>query len=464
MTQLTTEVASLSPAQRALLEQRLKERSDASAKAARGDDSARNFDDENLVLAESNKVVEGLLSKFYGRFPWPWPAMKFDYLEDPAFETTMLNQDVGDWTHRTVPARASIWVGGCGTNQAINTALRFPQASVIGSDISSKSLELCAANARQLGITNLELREESINHVTYKEQFDHVICTGVIHHNADPQISLERLAAALKPDGIMEMIVYNRYHRTVTSGFQKAIRVFGENRGTVDFDSDFDIAKRIVDNFPAREVLERGFIQYMDFSESDFADLLIQPVEHSYTVESLEELGARCGLEFLYPCISLYVKSLSKIFWNLEFKNPELQSLYDALPDTRRWQVTNLLLQDQSPMLWFYLHPANRGTQRKTERQVCDEFLETVFERTDTSQRSFIRDAVGKYALSPHAVPYPLAPPDNSVREIVQRVDGKRTMRAILRELKSDATFQRVNQARIKLTTSAFPYLKAVQV
>lgn len=466
MTQLKNEIASLSPAQRAIFEERLKRKRETappSSIGARNDaDESKSFDDENLVLADSVEGVEGLLSKFYGRFPWPWQAMKFDYLEDPDFEIAMLNQDLGDWEHRTIPTRPAIWVAGCGTNQALSAALRFPNATVVGSDLSGKSLEICANNARQLGVSNLELREESLNHVAYQEQFDHVICTGVIHHNAEPEISMARLAAALRPKGIMEMNVYNRYHRTVTSSFQKAIRIFGEQRGTVDFEDDLKVAKQIVENFPAREVLEKGFIQYMDWSESDFADLLVQPVEHSYTVESLEELGESCGLEFLYPCISPYVRALSTLFWNMEFPDPELSELYESLPDTRRWQVTNLLMQEKSPMLWFYLQHKDRGFPRKTEKQVCDDFLETVFERVGTRQRSFIRGEDGSYTLSPHAVAYPLAQPDPSEREIADMADGQKTMRDIFRELSLEPTFQLVNRARIKLTTTAFPYLRAV--
>ena len=101
------------------------------------------------MLTESQDSVDGLLAKFYRSFPWPWQPIKFDYLEDTDFSINMLNQDIGDFTHRTVPRNAKIWVAGCGTNQALHTALKFPHASVVGSDLSSKSLELCAKNAKE---------------------------------------------------------------------------------------------------------------------------------------------------------------------------------------------------------------------------------------------------------------------------------------------------------------------------
>ena len=471
MTKLANDIANLSPQQRAVLELKLKAKRQNGARAqakiqGKASGAAINkSDEENRVLTESPDSVDGLLANFYRKFPWPWQPIKFDYLEDPDFGINMLNQDLGDFTHSTIQRDAKIWVAGCGTNQALHTALKYPHATVIGSDLSSKSLELCAQNARELGVSNLEVREESLNHVPYREQFDYIISTGVIHHNADPKATLEKLSGALKPDGIMELMVYNRYQRITTSTFQKAIRVFGEQReGGVDFDADFALAKKIALGLPKGNMLEQAFVhtQYMDWSDSDFADLFIHPVEHSYTVESLEDLAESCGMEYVAPCISLYAKSVSTAFsWNMEFGDRGLQEVYDALPDSRRWQVTNLLLFDKSPLLWFYLRHNNQ-VSRKTERQVAEEFLDTTFVKNRTILRSFIRDSEQRYKLSASSVPYPLAAPDTSVRTIFELVDGKTPMRDILAQLEMEATFQTVNQARIHLTTSAFPYVKAI--
>jgi SAM-dependent methyltransferase len=473
MSSLANDIANLSPQQRAVLELKLKAKRQNVARTQTtiqdngGGGAANKSDEENRVLTQSSDSVDGLLANFYRKFPWPWQPMKFDYLTDRDFGIQMLNQDIGDFTHRVIPRDAKIWVAGCGTNQALHTALKYPHATVIGSDLSSKSLELCAKNAGELGVTNLEVKEESLNHVPYKEQFDYIMSTGVIHHNADPRTTLEKLVGALKPDGIMELMVYNRYQRITTSAFQKAIRVFGEQSGdAVDFDADFRIAKKIAGGLPKGSMLEQAFVhtQYMDWSDSDFADLFIHPVEHSYTVESLEDLAASCGMEYAAPCISLYAKSVSTAFsWNMEFGDPDLQKAYDKLPDSRRWQVTNLLMFDKSPLLWFYLRRKDGEAPRKTEGQICEEFLNTTFVKNRTTQRSFIRDGDEHYKLSSSSAPYPLAAPNASVRTIFELVDGKTQMRDIFAHLGMNTMFQIVNQARIQLTTSAFPYLKAVE-
>jgi SAM-dependent methyltransferase len=455
MNGVSKSIDELSPQQRAILELRL-------MKKRRIDTLLPQKDEENLVLAESIDSVDQLLAKFYGRFPWPWRAMKFDYLEDADFETTMINQDLGDWRHETIPGQAKVWVAGCGTNQAIHTALRFRNANVRASDVSTKSLSICQSNARALGLVNLELREESINHVPYRGEFDYVVCTGVIHHNADPQATLEKLSAALKPSGILELMVYNRYHRIVTSSFQKAIRIFGEEDEAIDFDAELGLAKKLINNVSVKDILERAFIQYMDWAESDLADLLIQPVEHSYTVESLEELADRCGLELVAPCISMYAKNLATIDWNLQFADDELRDRYYALSDSRRWQVTNLLLHEKSPLLWFYFQRKDAGRPRKSEKQICEEFLETRFERVETTQRSYLQTEDGNYRHSPTPVPYPMVVPDESVREIYKAIESRLKLREVIQKLGIEPTFQTVNQIRLHLTTSAFPYLRAI--
>lgn len=420
-------------------------------------------DENNLLLVESVDSVDALNASFYGRFPYPWSPAKFDSLHDPRFNTDMLNQAVGDWRHRTVAPDARIWVAGCGTNQAVFTALQFPQASVLGSDVSATSLEICAATAKELGLKNLELKQESLNHVTYRDQFDYLICTGVIHHNADPRATLAGLSVALKPTGIMELMVYNRFHWVIPVAFQQAIRTFCASQGNVDFEGELSITRRIIRDIPKGLLLSGYLSRYGDNPpESMIADELLQPVLYSYTVESLEDMAASCGLEMLLPCLNQFDKETGNYSWNMEFSDPLLKEMYETLPDTRRWQISNLFLLESSPMLWFYLQRVGGGRDRKSERQVCEEFLDTVFFKASTTQSNFLRDADGRYQRSPNALPFPVAAPVAAVRKIFDAVDGQLSMREIFARCGEAPDFHRANQVRMQLTTPAFPYLRSV--
>lgn len=409
----------------------------------------------------STDSVDQINSRFYGKFPYPQRAQKFDYLEDPTFEAMMLNQELGDWAHKWLAPGPRIWVAGCGTNQAVFTALRFPQAAVIGSDLSATSLAVCADTVKTLGITNLELRQESINQSVYRADFDYIIATGVVHHNADPQATLTKIAAALKPEGILELMVYNKFHWTIPAAFQAAIRVLG-GTAAPDFDAELALAKKIINELP-REMSIGVVAKYDDCSDAMLADELLQPVLHHYTVESLSELAAHSGLELLLPCLNQFDKVEGKFSWEMAFQDEALHARYNSLPDLQRWQVTNLLLRERSPQLWFYLQRKDSGHVRKTAKEVCAEFMATKFRRAETRQRGYLRTPDGGYRTLSKPLRYPVLPPDESVRRIVETADGHTTMREVFRRLAIEPSFTNVNRARLLLTTPQSPYLQAVQ-
>ena len=418
-------------------------------------------DDENLVLAGAPDSADQLNAEFYTRFPYPWRALTFYYLENPYFETTMLNHALGAWQGDVVPRTPKIWVAGCGTNQAIFTALRFPRAHVLGTDISAGSLEICSQTARQLDISNLELKQQSINEVTYQDEFDYIISTGVIHHNADPPATLQHMAAALKPSGILELMVYNRFHWTIPAAFQKAVRILNRDETTVDFESGLSVAKAIIEEVSADTSI--GVVaRYREFSDAMLADELLQPILHSYTVESLADMAESCGLEILLPCLNQFDKAEQKWSWNIEFKSEMLRELYESLPDVRRWHVTNLLLREASPQLWFYLQRKDAKRKRRSESEICEEFLATRFTKAATAQRIYVQSDDRKYRLVPGSIVYPSTAPDKSVRKIFDALDETRPLRKTFEQVGVERNFSTVSKARMLLSSSMFPYLKAV--
>lgn len=420
-------------------------------------------DEDNLVLAHSTDSVDAINATFYGRFQFPWPPLTFSKPTQPDLEAVMLNQSLGSWNRSIVPTEPKIWVAGCGTNQAIFTALRFPKATILGTDLSAPSLETASQNARTLGISNLELKEESINHASYAEEFDYIICTGVIHHNADPAEPLQNLTRALKKGGVLELMVYNRYHRIITTAFQKAIRMFGDGPANGDFERELMITKKILAGTRFRNLFATLLETYKGSKEAELADALLQPVEYSFTVDSFQELVDRCGLELLLPCINQYDKASGSFNWNMEFSDPGLQEDYDSFPDLKRWQISNHLMLERSPMLWFYVGRKDSGRPRKPEVQVCQEFLDLGFEKSDTQKIVYKKTVRGDYLEGKQPLPYPGLHEDALCRQVIASVEAQpaKTMREIFHHLEIDTALSQANRVRLCLTTNAFPYLKA---
>ncbi len=416
----------------------------------------------NVMQMSPTELIDESNARFYERFPFPWRPAKFEFLLDPDFVTVMFNQNLGYWERRSLPEKPAIWVAGCGTNQALITALAFPKATVLGSDLSSESLELCATTAKGFGVQNLELRNESINRVSYSEQFDYIICTGVIHHNADPGATLNKLVAALKRNGILELMVYNRYERLPTTAFQQAIKLLSGKDSAPDLNHDISRARNIIAELKLTNftVLTKDTID--QYPECLLADILIQPNENTFTLDSFEELAIASGLEVLHPAADLFDSFTTDPLWNLSFANADLQRDYHALPDIKRWRVTNHLLYQRSPQLWFYFQRRDSSRPRRSEQAICAEFLQQKFVRTGTSQRSYLRNEDGSYRLSTKPLAYPVSAPRGDALAIYQAV-GQGSMGEIITHLEQPTTFEHVNKMRLQLTTTAHPYLRAVR-
>jgi SAM-dependent methyltransferase len=418
------------------------------------------LEEQNLDLISAGAQVDSLVGSFYNRFPYPWRAYKFDYVDDSDFHARMLSQELGFWNESFLPPRnASIWVAGCGTNQALVTALHFPNSVIIGSDISRTSLEIAERTALELGLSNVRLQEESINDSTYCQSFDYIICTGVLHHTANPQSALTKLANALAPSGVIEVMVYNRFHRVLTSGFQRAIRVFNRTEAQPDFDSDLEVAKvllKIVDDDSWLANLLGG-IRHRH--EAALADALINPIEHSFTVRSLASLAENSGLRLVAPCTNPFIQTEHIYQWDLLLPNDELQEKYEQLSDVDRWYITNCLMFEKSPWLWFYLQRKDSPKSIPSTKDMCSRFLGTVFRKNVASQRNLILGDDGRYRLSPKVVLLPTGQPHESVKKIAGLVDGSRTMGDIFELLKIPTNLAVTNHARLHLTSKQFPYL-----
>jgi hypothetical protein len=148
----------------------------------------------------------------------------------------------------------------------------------------------------------------------------------------------------------------------------------------------------------------------------------------------------------------------------MEFDNEELQRRYDSLPDSRRWQITNLLQLEKSPMLWFYFQRRDADRPRKTELQLTQEFLDVKFIRSETMRRAYIRTEDGNYALCERLSPYPGTHRDELCRTILNSFSNRpgASMKEVLEELEIEAHFRLVNKLRLMLTTNALPFLTAV--
>jgi SAM-dependent methyltransferase len=234
---------------------------------------------------------------FYERHPYPAPPDNLDRLRDlyrnPERQRT---QSLLLWPANRPRADREILVAGCGTSQAAAYALREPAARVTGIDISETSLGSTRDLQRRYDLRNLDLRRLAIEDVgELGQEFDQIVCTGVLHHLSDPDLGLRSLRAVLAPEGAMQVMVYAAYGRTGIYMMQEYCRLLGVGASGAELE---DLAATI-DGLAADHPIAPTARRAKDFRQPDaLADALLHPRDRAYTVPQLYAWLERCGLAF----------------------------------------------------------------------------------------------------------------------------------------------------------------------
>ena len=189
-----------------------------------------------------------------------------------------------------------ILVAGCGTFQAAKHAICWPQARVSAIDISATSLEHTTALARKHNLTNLVATQLPIERVAALDRtFDLIICTGVLHHLADPDAGLRALRSVLRPEGVMHLMVYAPYGRTGVYMLQEYCRRLGIGTSARDLSELASALKSLSRHHPLATLVAGS----KDFAQLDaLADTLLNPRDRAYSVPQLFEFIDGAGLEF----------------------------------------------------------------------------------------------------------------------------------------------------------------------
>jgi SAM-dependent methyltransferase len=200
------------------------------------------------------------------------------------------------WPTEKLRANREILVAGCGTSQAAIHALREPDARVTAIDISGPSVRYTRDLQQKYGLRNLDLHRLAIEQVGELGQtFDQIVCTGVLHHLADPDTGLRALRNVLAPGGAMQLMVYAPYGRAGIYMMQDYCRLIGVGATEEELRDLGAVIGALSADHPITGVARRA----KDFRNPDaLADALLHPQDRAYAVPQLYAWLERCGLAF----------------------------------------------------------------------------------------------------------------------------------------------------------------------
>ena len=235
--------------------------------------------------------------EFYTNHPYPPPIDNLDRARDEWRDGTRQRAEFHLlWPERPYRGDLDILVAGCGTWQAARYAICRPAARVTGIDVSTTSLGHTSRLKRQYKLANLETRQLAIEDAgRITSRFDLIVCTGVLHHLADPDAGLRALRSVLKPGGVIYLMLYAPFGRAGVYMLQEYCRTLGIGPSLSEIRDLIASINALPQHHPLVALLRTS----RDAQNPDaLADALLNPRDRAYSVPQLFELVERNALRF----------------------------------------------------------------------------------------------------------------------------------------------------------------------
>jgi SAM-dependent methyltransferase len=236
------------------------------------------------------------VSAFYERHPYPPPHDDIESYRRRWDDRRRRADSFLFWPHEPYRDDRSVLVAGCGTSQAAHYAVRWPNARIVGIDISATSIAHTLDLKRKHHLDNLEVRELAVeNAAQLGETFDHIVCTGVLHHLTDPDAGLRALRSVLSPNGAIHLMVYAPYGRAGVYMLQDYCRRLRIEPSDAEITDLAESLRALPPDHPLVHLLRNS----PDFaSAAGIADALLHPQDRAYSVLQLFEFLDRANLYF----------------------------------------------------------------------------------------------------------------------------------------------------------------------
>lgn len=244
-------------------------------------------------------------------------------------------------------------VAGGGTGDAtifLAEQLRGTNAEIVHLDMSHASIALAQQRAKIRGLTNITWINDSLLNLPALGlgQFDYINCSGVLHHLADPDLGLQVLRSALKPDGAMGLMLYATTGRAGVYQMQALMRLVNNAPSGHEVAEQRQIAntRELLGSLPPSNWFLRGEDLHHDHKMGDAGiyDLLLHSQDRSYSVgELFDWLGTQHGMHLSFSDVqrgrSPYLPHMV-----LGRKPPAMIASLRQLPLRQQYEMAELMI------------------------------------------------------------------------------------------------------------------------
>lgn len=259
---------------------------------------------------DRHALDEKLVADFYSKTQFPGPDALITYL----------------WAQRLKPylpdTPFTLLDAGCGTGRHTAGFLDlYPNCNAVCLDAAKTSLE---AAASFFDMKKFSERVELINQsylepITLKSAPDFAIAIGTIHHCPDAKRALKNIVEALKPGGILGLMVYSERSARRRYEIKEAISLLGisdsiETTGNAIreykakyegiFDRPFRTVARDFRNKVSHKIktllgIRRHGYRYDLLRDNLIADAYLSPIDIAFNTDGIRELVEAANVEVL---------------------------------------------------------------------------------------------------------------------------------------------------------------------
>lgn len=404
--------------------------------------------DESLRIMNTSTATNYLpkVREQYEALPYP------PY--DPALDRNQLvstgNDRLDYLNHRFFDGRHTyghdfrVLCAGDGTgNSSIFLAEQMAElgGQVVSLDLSSASQAIAKERARIRKLTNITHIHASLLDIPKLGlgEFDYISCSGVLHHLANPDDGLRTLAGALKPGGILGIMVYATIGRTGVYYMQELLRTLFEG-GDIPMQTQLAVTRELLAELPRTNWFWLNNHAFMNditqYGDSGIFDLLLHTQDRAYTVDQIYGWVARCGLKFaeFVPHRNHHSVAYNPM---RHLKDPAVESVIGALPVPEQQAIAELVAGNII-MHTFYAYRGDIADElRHDDHSLIPNFgiVSPIGMGDQADVCNALRAAVGQpiATIRVPQVPNPIRlTPALAVPDIVASINGERTIAEIL--------------------------------
>lgn len=309
--------------------------------------------------------ISQTVADFYCRHPYP----SYGYIEQEVYGLDLLNLWGGYGGETRLHDNIEILIAGCGTNEAVCTALSYPKARIIAIDISEESIAIAKRIASAFQCTNIEFMRADLLEPINLGPFDYISSFGVLHHLSNPSLGLSNLKSVLKPNGLMQLMLYSESRRYMIERIQRIVTLLAGSDQSVanrmKIASEF-VQRASSDSWPYGTYLARADAKkLMAINIPAFADTYLHPQEISFNYSGLNAFLARSGLSI--------VSFNNPDEWDVDldiFGSEDLGDRFRNLDQKDRYELIDML---NGPLYDFYARDANNSINNiwMSDDEVC---------------------------------------------------------------------------------------------